>query len=365
MGYYDVIITGGSFAGLAAAQALRGHRVLVLDSHPIGTHQSSACATPLSTARAVGAEEAIMEIHDALVLHTAGHEIRFGLENPYVTFDYQQFCQAMVAHTDAEIRIARATGYDGDTVTTDEGDFSAAYVIDATGWAAALSGGFRARKGSGRVAYGLETELPFRPNLSPGLHFYLDRRYVSWGYAWAFPCGEMTRLGVGSFRKSKDLRQGLARLVADFGQSMGPVHGGVLSLGFNEPVVGDLFVAGDAAGQCLPLTGEGIRTAIFHGLHCGRTIRGALRGRFTAGEARALYRSLVLSHRRTHRQLWGVQRGVAVIPHSWLAAVARVSARLGLGDRLMSRYLRNTGWFLGHRWLGNVAGYPMCTVQAT
>jgi len=352
---YDVIITGGSFAGLAAAQVLRDHRVLVVARHPIGTHQSSACATPLSTARAVGAEEAILEVHDALVLHTAGHEIRFGLEHPYATFGYQQFCRAMVAHTDAEICVARATGYNGNRVTTDAGDFSATYVIDATGSAAALSGGFRARQQSGRVAYGLETELPFRPDISPGLHFYFDRRYVHWGYAWAFPCGRTTRLGVGSFCKSKKLQRGLARLAAEFGQSVGAVHGGILSLGFHEPVIGDLFVVGDAAGQCLPLTGEGIRTAIYHGLHCGRTIRGALRGTFTPNEARALYRNLVLSHRHIHRRLWLGQRGVAWIPPIWLAAAARASTRLGLDRWLMDTYLQHTGWFLGHRWTGQVS----------
>jgi len=312
-----------------------------------------------------GAEEAILEIHDVLVLHAGGHKTRFELENPYVTFDYWQFCRAMAAHTDAEIRVARATGYSGNTVTTDQGDFSAPYVIDATGWAAALSGGFRARQQSGKVAYGLDTELPFRPRLCPGLHFYFDKRYVSWGYAWAFPCGETTRLGVGSFQGGKELRQGLARLADDFGQSVGPVHGGALSLGFNEPVVGDLFVVGDAAGQCLPLTGEGIRTAIFHGLHCGRAIRGALQGVFVAAEAHTLYRDLVLSHRRTYRQLWGIQRGVATIPYSWLAMAARLAARLELGDRLMSSYLRNTGWFLGHRWIDKGAGYSMSPAQAT
>jgi len=347
---YDVIIAGASFAGLAVAQALRGYRVLVIDSRPVGEHQTSACATPLSTAHAVGAEKAVLEIHHALVLHAAGHEVSFELENPYATFDYQGFCQAMLAHTDAEVLIASATGYHENVVTTDRGTFSGRYVVDATGWAAALSGGSQARRANGVVAYGLETELPVRPDLSPGLHFYLDRRYVSWGYAWAFPCGQTTRFGIGSFHKGKGLRPALKRLVGDFGQSVGTVHGGVLSLGFHEPVVGDLFVVGDAAGQCLPLTGEGIRTAIHHGLHCGRAIFGALRGEFVPDQARAFYRDLVLSHRRTHRRLWAVQRGVAIAPHSWLATAARLSARLGLGDRLMSEYLRNTGWFLGHRW---------------
>ena len=91
---------------------LRGYRVLLIEQHPIGTHQMSACGTPLATARAVGAERAIQEVHDALVLHIGGQAIRFPLPDPYVTFDYRAFCAAMLARTDAEVRLARATGAD-------------------------------------------------------------------------------------------------------------------------------------------------------------------------------------------------------------------------------------------------------------
>ena len=52
---YDVVIVGGSFAGLAVAMQLRGYRVLLLDQHPIGARQMSACGTPLATARALSA----------------------------------------------------------------------------------------------------------------------------------------------------------------------------------------------------------------------------------------------------------------------------------------------------------------------
>ena len=114
---YDAVIVGGSFAGLAAAQQLRGRRVLLLDQRPIGTHQSSTCGVPLPTMRAVGAESAALEQHERLVMHAAGHLFRFPLPDPYVTFDYHAFCTAMLARTDAEVRIVRATGYDGATGT--------------------------------------------------------------------------------------------------------------------------------------------------------------------------------------------------------------------------------------------------------
>ncbi|MFQ6058536.1 MAG: NAD(P)/FAD-dependent oxidoreductase [Anaerolineae bacterium] len=346
---YEVIVAGASFAGLSVAAQLRSRRVLLLDRKPIGTGQTSACATPLATTRAVGAEDAILEVHPALVLHAAGREISFRLEDPYVTFDYRTFCRAMLTHTDAEVLIARATGYRDGTVFTDQGPVHGRYVVDATGWAAALSGGPRSRGVDHPVAYAIETEIPFRPDLSPGLHFYFEKRYANWGYAWAFPCGNATRFGVGSFQGPKGLAPALRQFVDDFGLSVGRTYGGLLAYGFHEPVMGDLFVVGDAAGHCLPLTGEGIRTAIYHGLHCGRAIRGALRGEFSPNEARAFYRDLVLCHQRTYRRLGAAQRGVALLPERWLAIVAQAAARLGLGEWLMNRYLRDTGWFLGHR----------------
>ncbi len=42
---YDVIIAGGSFAGLAVANQLRGQRVLLIDRKPIGSGRTSACGT--------------------------------------------------------------------------------------------------------------------------------------------------------------------------------------------------------------------------------------------------------------------------------------------------------------------------------
>ena len=45
-----------------------------------------------------------------------------------------------------------------------------------------------------------------------------------------------------------------------------------------------VFFVGDSAGHCLPLTAEGIRTALYFGIACGRELRDGDRG---AQDARA------------------------------------------------------------------------------
>ena len=133
---YDVVIIGGSFAGLTTAMQLRGYRVLVIDQRPIGSHQASTCGIPLATMRAIGAESALLEEHTELVLHTGGWEVRFPQSVPYATFDYRRFCEALLVQTDAEVWIAKATGYAEGMVQTTRGPVAGRFVVDASGWQA-------------------------------------------------------------------------------------------------------------------------------------------------------------------------------------------------------------------------------------
>ena len=54
-----------------------------------------------------------------------------------------------------------------------------------------------------------------------------------------------------------------------------------------------VFFAGDSAGHCLPLTAEGIRTALYFGLACGRELRAVLDGQRTREQALAALRRLL------------------------------------------------------------------------
>ena len=52
-----------------------------------------------------------------------------------------------------------------------------------------------------------------------------------------------------------------------------------------------MFFAGDSAGHCLPVTAEGIRTALYFGLACGREIRAVVDGEQTREQALATLRA--------------------------------------------------------------------------
>ncbi|MCO6449810.1 MAG: NAD(P)/FAD-dependent oxidoreductase [Caldilineales bacterium] len=341
---YDVVVVGGSFAGLAVAMQLRGRRVLIVDQYPIGSHQISACGTPLTTARAVGAQASTLETHNTLALHAAGKTIHFPLKDPYITFDYRAFCQAMLRQTDAEVWQVRGTALDARQVETSNGPVDARFVVNASGWRAHPKEIAPDNRQAHPAGYGLETELPLRWQ-DPGLHFYFIKQWVRNGYAWIFPCGGTTRFGIGSFNRNDQLRPALDRFLSHLGLKSAQTHGGVLAIGRRQPLHEGVFLVGDAAGQCLPVTGEGIRTAIFHGLHCGRAIARALAGDLNASQARHLYALQVRSMDRFHRRLLTLQTIVAHTPEPLLAAAARVCARPSTIDWIMTKYWVHSGWF--------------------
>lgn len=341
---FDVVIAGGSFAGLAAAMALRGRRVLIVEQFPIGSHQMSTCGAPLALARLAGAEQSIQETHDTSVMHVAGREVRFSLPEPYVTFDYLSFCQAMLRRADVEVWEARVTGLAGGIVDTTAGPAAGRFVIDAAGWRSFQGQSVQPGAPMRVAGRGLETELPVRLDLAPGLHFFFERQIVPRGYAWIFPCGDRTRIGLGSAQAHAHLRQRLEAFVGELGLEVGPTHGGVMPVIRREPLSGEVFVVGDAAGQCLPVTAEGIRVAILHGLACGQLIAAVLDGEISVAEARHRYQDYVQRTDRFHQRLLKMQAVVERTPERLLALGARACSPAPIAHWILRRYLNSSGW---------------------
>ena len=234
--HYDVIIAGASFAGLAVAQRLEGRRVVLLDRAPLGHGVTSACGAPVSIVHAVGAEGSILQVHDRLILHTSAGEAVWPLPEPFCTFDYRRFCELAWARARVEFIQATVAGRSGSTVHTSLGAFSGTFLVDATGWRAALA----AAPGSAYLnrrwmAFGIESEVVC-PH-EPGLHFYFLPE-VRDGYAWAFPAGEAVRFGVLSYLGRSRLGPALEQFMSRFGQRPAAVHGGFLASGLRPPVGG-------------------------------------------------------------------------------------------------------------------------------
>jgi flavin-dependent dehydrogenase len=345
---YDVIVAGASFAGLAAVRRLRG-RVLLLDRSPIGHGVTSACAAPVRIVAMMGAMASVQQIHHELVIHSPRRRTTWPLREPFCTFDYRRFCleaatAAGIGSTVAEcaggsglrmdrgieFRLASVLGREGPAVRTTAGAFEGRFLVDATGPRASLAGHGRPRY----AAFGLESEVNVR--VDPGLHFYFVPE-IRDGYAWAFPCGAATRFGVLSYRGRTKLLPALKAFMARFGTRPEARHGGYLATGWTSGVIHDAFVAGDAGGYCLPLSGEGIRTAVLSGDRCGELLQQVLEGDRTISDAQEAYRAHVAADRRRYRGLLLANLLLLALPQRWLGPAAAMVAR----PRLLRRFLRS------------------------
>jgi len=335
---YDVLIAGGSFAGLAAAVQLRGRRVLLVEPHEIGAVQTSACGTLLAVLQACATLDSLVQVHDSVVLHLGETTIEYPMPYPFCTFDYRALCQLLLAQTDAEVVRASVLRHDGHVVTTTQGEFEARFLIDATGWRAALATNSQRREAApaGR-SFGVETSLPMRGR---GLHFYYDPSLTgSRVVGWMFPAGAAARIGLASYRGRSQLNRPLSRFVQTrFAIAPGGRHGGYFPYRRLPAVTDDVFRVGDAAGHCLPLTGEGIRPALYFGARLGRLVQGVLSEERSQAEARERYRSLVDRHIRPHRYLLAAQRVLPALPLRGIKVIGDLIRRPANLDWLMRAY---------------------------
>lgn len=319
---YDVIIAGGSFPGLAAAVQLRGRRVLLVEPHAIGAVQTSACGTLLGVLEATGTMDSLLQTHDRFILHLQNREIEFSLPYPFCTFDYRIFCSRLLDRCDAKILHTAVLGHRGHLVFTTHGWFDAEILIDATGWRAALTTNAQGKKmaHTGK-SFGLETVISVQDE---GLHFYYDSgKMQPYNIGWLFPTGASSRAGFASYKGQTHLNQAFVNFLRErFGHSPNGRHGGYFPHQRRSATSGIVFRAGDAAGQCIPFSGEGIRPALYFGSMVGQLARRALDGEMRVVDALWAYRRFVTRHKTVYRLLWLAQKGIPGLPMAWIEAIA-------------------------------------------
>lgn len=341
---FDVIIAGASYAGLTAARHLNRHgrRVLLLDEHAIGAVRHSACAVPTRTLADVGGLSSSLQETAWGVIHTKLNTVRYRSPEPWTIFDHRAVCEALRAQApDVPLMQARISAFDGRTLTTDKGVLTARYFLDATGWRAALASarqpGFVDR---GRLTIGMEVTVPHRTD---AMHFYVNREIVRWGYGWIFPCGDASRVGLGAFDNQKGIPDLLRAFLRRLGMSddLRSVErtGGFLPWQQRPAVFDTVWLLGDAAGHCLPLTGEGIRFAFQDGDVAGRLLDDVLSGRCAWNAASAAYAEMVERHRVRIGSFTNLQHFVRYVPNAAFAPMAWVLARRSVRSRGLARYM--------------------------
>ena len=183
---------------------------------------------------------------------------------------------------------------------------TAPLIVDALGWRRVLGAGPNVQPPEAQISRGLEVH----PGRARRRHRprRLDR-----------PLADPLRLrlvgpgGRRAARRRRLLRAARPRQGADAarspaGSASPPVRyqGNWFPHALRPAAEDGVFFAGDSAGHCFPLSGEGIRTAFYFGIACGRELRRVLAGEATRERgARRLRRVLRRATRRRSRSRCG------------------------------------------------------------
>jgi flavin-dependent dehydrogenase len=345
-GSHDVLICGASFAGLAVARELTGSGadVLIVDRYEIGERQTSACGIPTEWLQRTGLIGAERQRFDSLLIHTPHGSRRYELPWTFSTFDYRTLCELLWDQCDARFETAkvngRAAASNGDgaiAVETDRGVLSAPLVVDALGWRRVLASGDGFQPPDAPLSRGLEVHPG---GTSKDLEVWIDRRYVPAGYGWSFPARDELRIGVGSFDPRFHVRKTTELLAVDLGSERVRYQGNWIPHKLRRATEGGVFFVGDSAGHCLPLTAEGIRTALYFGVALGRELRDVYAGGQDRDRAAARYTEFHDSHEWKFRWMLRVQKAVPRIPPRLLGPMIRLLGSKRFVDWSFEHYLR-------------------------
>jgi menaquinone-9 beta-reductase len=348
-GGYDAVVCGASFAGLATARELAGTRndgrparVLLIDRYEVGERQTSACAAPTDWLSALELGGSIRQTFSDLVVNAPYTRVRYHLPFTFSTFDYRTLCELLDRQNDAEFETATVVGparsENGEVVvSTDRGEVSAPLVVDALGWRRMLDPGGGYQPPDAPLSRGLEVHPS---GTGEDLEIWIERSVVPAGYGWSFPAGGEVRVGVGSFDPRFHVKQPTLELSERLNREAVRYQGNWIPHKLRGSASGGVFFAGDSAGHCLPLTAEGIRTAFYFGIACGRELRRVLEGRATRETASRRYAAFSDRHDFAFRWMLRAQRLVPRVPPPLLSLALRGTGSQRFLDWSFGHYLK-------------------------
>ncbi len=337
----DVLICGASFAGLAVARELAGAGadVLLVDRYEIGERATSACAAPTPWLHAMGVEDSIRAELPYMTFTTPHGSVRYRLPWSWSAFDYRELCRLLWEQCgDARFETAKVEGREGSAVVTDRGTLFSDLIVDALGWRRVLASPHY-QPPDAPLSRGLEVH-PHVQGSDDALDVWIERSLVRRGYGWRVPAGGEARVGVGSYDPRRHVKEPTVALAQRLAADPVRYQGNWFPHRLRPAAHDGVFFVGDSAGHCFPLSGEGIRTAFYFGIACGRELRAVLAGERSRSQALQRYGAFSAGHARAFAIALRLQRLVPALPPRALTALLRA---LGSSQRLIDR---SFGWYL-------------------
>ncbi len=333
-----MLICGASFAGLAVARELAGSGadVLVIDRYEIGERQTSACGIPTGWLEQLDLQDSLRQTFGELVIHTPYTTVSYGLPWTFSTFDYRTLCELLADQGTFTFETAKVDGRSGHVVHTDRGDIRAGLIVDGLGWRRVLGAGENVQPPDALLSRGLEVHPG---GTGDDMEIWIDRSYVPAGYGWSFPAGNELRIGVGSFDPRFHVREPTVQLATDLSAEPVRYQGNWIPHALRNATEDGVFFVGDSAGHCLPLTAEGIRTALYFGLALGRELSEVVAGQRSVPEALSSYSRFSASHARPFEWMLRCQRLIPRVAPRVLAGALRAMEAKRFLDFAFGHYL--------------------------
>jgi flavin-dependent dehydrogenase len=284
----------------------------------------------------MGVADSIRQELPCMRFTTPHGSVRYRLPWSWSAFDYRVLCELLDAQNDARFETAKVDRRTATGVLTDRGEIHAPIVVDALGWRRVLSEPHY-QPPDAPLSRGLEVHAPHDAS-GDELHCWVERGVVRRGYGWHVPAGDEVRVGVGSYDPRKHVKDATVALAEREGAVREHFQGNWFPHRLRPASDGATFFVGDSAGHCFPLSGEGIRTAFYFGIACGRGVRDVVEGRTTTGQALGAYAAFSASHGSAFRRALRLQQLIPALPPRVLTA--GLKAFHPFVDRSFSWYLR-------------------------
>ena len=154
------------------------------------------------------------------------------------------------------------------------------------------------------------------------------------------PADGEQRVGVGSYQPRDHVKEPTKEIAQRLNRDAVRYQGNWFPHRLRPAAQDGVFFAGDSAGHCLPLSGEGIRTAFHFGIAAGRELRAVLAETKTREQALRDYGAFSRAHGPAFAYALALQRAIPRLPPRALTALLRVMGRERPCRRAFDWYLR-------------------------